>query len=263
MGGALALAAGMASPPLAVILPGGSIFGSGGRSPVLAFPEPDRDAVPMRAVTKGQLADRALTPAARTGAAGLVTRAHPPAPSITMPRVQTAPYEHTTSDAPAQGSTHSGGAAQAQSPPGRPTSARPTSAQPTSAQPTSTQPTVAPPACTQELMSAYEPCTAVSPEQPAPGSAGSASGPSRVSVPVELPAPVEVPVQLPVRVGLPVRVELPVPVEVPVQELESISVRRTQPRQGTHIAKDTRSQTVDHDSGGTGLSLGHSGDAGP
>ncbi|MDQ3762644.1 MAG: serine/threonine protein kinase, partial [Actinomycetota bacterium] len=54
MGGALALTAGLSSPPLAVILPSSSLFGSsGGRPPVLAFPEPDHGTVPVRAVTNG------------------------------------------------------------------------------------------------------------------------------------------------------------------------------------------------------------------
>lgn len=67
VGGALALAAGLASPPLAVILPGGSIFGSDARSPVLAFPDPTHGSSPVRAVTNGRLADGApdAAPAAK------------------------------------------------------------------------------------------------------------------------------------------------------------------------------------------------------
>jgi len=216
MGGALALAAGLASPPLAVILPGGSIFGSGGRSPVLAFPEPDRDAVPVRVVTNGQLADRALTPAAKAGAAGPLARARPSARSIPMSNIQIAPYEHAASDALHRGSTHPGSPAQRQL---------------TLGQSASGQSTPAPPACTQELTSAHKTCTAVNPEQPTPGSAGLTSDPSQVSIPVQLPAPVEVPVQL------------PAPVEVPVQVLKSIPIReKTQLDKDTHAPKDTQIQ---------------------
>ena len=80
MGGALALAAGLSSPPLAVI-PGISIFGPGGRPPVLAFPEPDRGPVAMRVVTNGRPADRTQTPAAKVGTAGLLAGARSPASS--------------------------------------------------------------------------------------------------------------------------------------------------------------------------------------
>lgn len=271
MGGALALAAGLASPPLAVIVPGGSIFGASGRSPVLAFPDPDRDAVPVRVVTNGQLADHALMPAAKAGTAGQVMRARPPARSIPLPNIQTAPYQHATSDALHQGSTHPSGAGQSQS--------------------VSGQATPAPPACTHELMSAHKPCTAVNPEQPTPGSVGSTSDPAQASIPVAMPVqlPVEVPVQLPV--------QLPGRVEVPVQVLQLIPIRKkTQPDQDTDVPKDTQFQTDSqgwekkaqtgredttaktseptnraqwgsgrsgHDSGGWGQSFGHSGKTGP
>jgi eukaryotic-like serine/threonine-protein kinase len=203
MGGALALAAGLASPPLAVILPGGSIFDSGGRSPVLAFPEPDRDAAPVRVVTHGQLADPVLTPAAKAGTAGQVTGARSSARSIPVPNIQTAPYEHATPDALHQGSTHPGSAAQDQSAPD--------------------QSAPAPPACTQETMSApHKPCTAVNPEQSTPEST---SDPSQVSIPVSLPAP------------------LPAPGEVPVQLLRLIPIReKIQLDQDTHAPKDTQIQ---------------------
>ncbi|MGH3864595.1 MAG: protein kinase domain-containing protein [Pseudonocardiaceae bacterium] len=196
MGGALALAAGLASPPLAVILPGGSIFGSGGRSPVLAFPEPDRDAVPVRVVTNGQLADRALTPAATAETAGPLGSERPPARSISMPHIQAGPNARVTPDALPQGSTHPGSAAQSRS--------------------TSGQSTPAPPACAQGLMSAGEPCTAVNPERPTPGSAESASDPAQVAIPVSNPVQPSVPVEVPV--------QLPAPVVVPVQVLQSISI---------------------------------------
>lgn len=273
MGGALALAAGLASPPLAVILPGGSIFGSGGRSPVLAFPEPDRDAVPVRVVTNGQLADRTLTPAAKAGTAGPVDRARPSARSIPMSNIQTAPYEHATPDTLHQSFTHPVGAAQSQS--------------------TSGQSTPAPPACSQELMSAHKSCTAVNPEQPPTGSAGSTSDPSQVSIPVSMPVQLPEPVEVPV--------QLPAPVEVLVQVPKSIPIpirKKIQPYKDTHTPKDTQFQTdsrgwekkaqtgcrdtnartgkptnrawedsgdakgSDHNPGGTGQSFGHSGDTG-
>jgi eukaryotic-like serine/threonine-protein kinase len=69
VGGALVLAAGLSSPPLAVILPGGSIFGSDGRSPVLAFPDPVQGTSPVRTVTSGQTAD-STQPAAKAEPAG-------------------------------------------------------------------------------------------------------------------------------------------------------------------------------------------------
>jgi hypothetical protein len=274
MGGALALAAGLASPPLAVIVPGGSIFGTSGRSPVLAFPDPDRDAVPVRVVTDGQLADRALMPAAKAGTAGPVIRARPPARSILLPNIQAAPYEHATPDAPHQGFTHPSSAGQRQSTSGRSTSG---------------QATPAPPACTRDLMSAHKPCTAVNPEQPTPGSAGSTSDPSQASIPVSMPVQLPVPVELPV--------QLPGRVEVPVQVLQSIPIRKkTQPDKDTHAPKDTQFQTDSqgwekkaqtgwqdttaktgeptnrarwnsgrsgHDSGGWGQSSEHSGNTGP
>src|SRR5947209_20307679 len=80
MGGALALAAGLSSPPLAVI-PGISSFGPGGRPPVLAFPEPDRGPVAMRVVTNGRPADRTQTPAVKVGTAASLAGARPPASS--------------------------------------------------------------------------------------------------------------------------------------------------------------------------------------
>lgn len=181
MGGALALAAGLASPPLAVILPGGSIFGPGGRSPVLAFPEPDRDPVPVRVVTNGQLADRALAPAAPAETTGPLPRVHPPARSIPVPNSQAEPSERVTPGALPQSSTHPDGAVQRQYMSG--------------------QSTPVSPACSQELASTHELCAAVNPEQP---TRGSASDPEQVSIPGSTPvqpsAPVVVPVQLPVPV---------------------------------------------------------------
>jgi serine/threonine protein kinase len=266
MGGALALAAGLASPPLAVILPGGSIFGPAGRSPVLAFPEPDPDAVPVRVVTNGQLADRALTPAAKPETAGPLARAYPPARSIPLPNIQAAPYERAIPDALPQGSSHPGDAAQGQFPSG----------QSTSGQSTSGQSTPAPPACAQQLMSARKPCTAVNPERPTPGSAGSASDPAQVlipvSAPVDAPAQPPTPVEAPVQPSVPVEVpvQLPARVEVPAQVLKSIPIwQKAQPDQNSKKEQtgwqDTTSRTgestnwVPGNSGSSGHNPGSSG----
>jgi serine/threonine-protein kinase len=221
MGGALALAAGLASPPLAVILPGGGIFGSGGRSPVLAFPELDRDAVPVRVVTNGQLAERALTPAVQSGTVGPLAREHPPAHSILTPTMHTVPYERAAPDALHQGATHPGSVAENQS----------TVSHSTSGHSTPEESTPVPPACALGLTSAPKTCAAATPEQPTPDSAGSSADPSRVSIPVQLPAPVKVPVALPERV------------ELPVQVLKSIPIwEKTQPDQDTHTPKGTQTQ---------------------
>jgi hypothetical protein len=208
MGGALALAAGLSSPPLAVIMPGSGIFSSFGRSPVLAFPEPDRDTKPLRVVTNGLLADRVLSPAAKTGTAGPVAGTRPPAPSpTTVPRIQTAP---AASDGLQQGSIHRDGTAYSRSAPDKSTPA--------------------PPACTQQRMSDHQPCTAVNPEQPFSGSVGTTSDPSQVSIPVSLPVPVEAPVQLPVSVKLPVSVQLP----------SIIPIQKSQPRKDMTHPKETQ-----------------------
>jgi eukaryotic-like serine/threonine-protein kinase len=196
MGGALALAAGLASPPLAaVILPGGSIFGSSGRSPVLAFPEPHHDAVPAhdagpgRVVPHGQRADHALPRAAKARSARPVAPAHPPArstptPNTPMPSTQTTQDEHATQL--------------------RADSLR-------QSIPDQRTPTT-PPACTPpRLLSGYKPykpCTEAHLEQPQPVLTGLMMNPPRVLIPVSIP--VQLPVQVPV--SLPVRVEVPVPI---------------------------------------------------
>jgi serine/threonine-protein kinase len=221
MGGALALAAGLSSPPLAVIVPGGSIFGSFGRSPVLAFPEPDRDTVPLRVVTNGPLADRALMPAVKAGTAGPVARARPPAPSILAPRIQSAPYAKSIPEGLRHDTAHSDGAAPSTS--------------------TRGQYTPAAPACSQQIVSGSKPCTAANPEQSPLDSDGATSDPSQVAIPVllpvELPVPVEIPVQAP---G-----EVPVPVEVsgPAQAPKSIPIQdKIQPRKENKL-KNARIQT--------------------
>ncbi|MGH3707109.1 MAG: serine/threonine-protein kinase [Pseudonocardiaceae bacterium] len=191
MGGALALAAGLSSPPLAVIFPGASIVDSWGRSPVLAFPEPDHDTVPVRVVTNGPLADRALMPAAKAG----VVR--PSAPSITVPKSQAILAGPQVFQ---PGSTHPDGAAHGLFTPDRVTPA--------------------PPACTQQLMSAHKPCTAVNPEQPAPGSVGTTSDPSQVSIPVDVLVHLNQQVHQPVPVRLLVQVPVPSVTLVPKSGLQ-------------------------------------------
>jgi serine/threonine protein kinase len=194
MGGALALAAGLSSPPLAVILPGVSIFDPLGRSPVLAFPEPDHDSAPVRVVTNGPLADRALMPAPQAAAAGPVARARPPAPLISALKSRPAPEGKPVADGFHRGSGHRDGTAHISSTPD--------------------QSTPTPPECTQQPGSDPKPCTAVNPEQPPSGSAETTSNPSQVPIPVALPLPIAVPVS--VQLPVPAPVEVPAPGDVPV-----------------------------------------------
>lgn len=150
----------------------------------MAFPEPDRDAVPVRVVTNGQLADRAPAPAAHAETASSLARAHSPARSIPVPNIHTAPYERVTPDALPQGSTHPGGAVQSQSTSDRSTSDRS--------------------------------------EQLTLSSAESASDPAQVSIPVSIPVQSSEPVlvvqvQLPAPVMVPVQVLKSIPVWQNVQ----------------------------------------------
>ncbi|MBV8992454.1 MAG: hypothetical protein JO287_01850, partial [Pseudonocardiales bacterium] len=194
MGGALALAAGLSSPPLAVI-PGISIFGPGGRPPVLAFPEPERGPVAMRVVTNGRPADRTQTLAAKVGTAGSLAGKRPPASSNAGANIRT---ENAPFDALPQRAAQPEGA---------------------TAEPPSDQSTRA---CTGQRGDDNKPCTTENPEQPTAGSAGSPSDPSQVSIPVALPAPLspaDLPVQLPVSIQPPASVQLPVPLPAPVQDL--------------------------------------------
>jgi protein kinase-like protein len=201
MGGALALAAGLSSPPLAVI-PSISIFGPGGRPPVLAFPDPDRGPVAMRVVTNGRPADRAQTLAAKVGTTPPLAGARPPASSNDWANIRT---DHAPFGARAQHAAQPEGVT-AWSMPGQSTRA-----------------------CTGQLGDDNKPCTADKPEQPTAGSAGSPSDPSQVSIPVALPAPLspaDLPVRLPVSVQPPASVQLPVPVQLPApaQDLRSNSI---------------------------------------
>jgi serine/threonine-protein kinase len=220
MGGALALAAGLSSPPLAVI-PGISIFGPGGRPPVLAFPEPDRGPVAMRVVTNGRPADRTQTPAAKVGTAAPLAGARPPASSNAGADIRT---DHGLLDAlPRRG-------AQPEGVTDRSTSDRSIRT------------------CTGQLGDNSKRCTAENSEQPTAGSAGSPSDPSQVSIPVALPAPLspaDLPVQLPVSVQPPAAVQLPVPVQLPapVQELRTHSTPdKTGPEKEFRTVKSAPSQ---------------------
>ncbi|MGH3767263.1 MAG: protein kinase domain-containing protein [Pseudonocardiaceae bacterium] len=216
IGGALALAAGLSSPPLAV-LPDIGIFGSGARPPVLAFPEPDQGAVAVRAVTNGPLADRvpAGTAKVRTGTPLL-------APSPSAPNIQTAPHAPAGPAVQHPGAGYPGGVA-----PDRPAPDQATSA--TSA-------------CTRVLIDNHQPCTAVKPETP--GSAGSTTDSSEVTIPVSLPVQLPVPVQLPTQVEIPVRVpvQLPAPAQ-PAPVPQSIPKRdQPVPGWGSHVQKDFQAQ---------------------
>jgi tRNA A-37 threonylcarbamoyl transferase component Bud32 len=209
MGGALALAAGLSSPPLAVI-PGINIFGPGGRPPVLAFPEPDRGPVAMRVVTNGRPADRAQTPAAKVSTAGPVVGTRPSASSM---EEATARADHAHLEALPQR------AAQPQGVIADSTSARFTRA------------------CTGHLGDGSNPCTAQQ-VQPTPGSAGSPSDPSEVSIPVALPVPLLSDIQ-PVQLPLPVQLPVPVQQPAPVQDVRPSSVPdEAGARKDFHTAKD-------------------------
>jgi eukaryotic-like serine/threonine-protein kinase len=223
VGGALVLAAGLASPPLAVILPGGSIFGSDARSPVLAFPEPAHDTSPVRAVTNGQLADRAppAAPAAKAEPAGRpsAVRRQPnkellPAPSIPVANPQIVLEEHPTSGGRRADSVPHDEAAQPQS---------------ASAQ-----------TCTPVLTAEHKSCTPVNSEQSTSGSRP-AQGPASV----ELPALVEelASIQLPAPVELPARIQISMPVHEkaqPPKDIRTLKDARTQEKADSQ--KDTSIQ---------------------
>ncbi|MFN2479717.1 MAG: protein kinase [Pseudonocardiaceae bacterium] len=208
MGGALALAAGLSSPPLAVILPGITTFGPG-RSPVLAFPEPDQNAVPVRVVTNGPLADRLPSAKAVTGTP--VAKARPPAALIPAPNTYPVPYRHPIADAVAQSSADSDGSAQSRS---TPSQSGPGESASTS------------PACAQGLVDQAS-CSALNPEQSTADSAGTTWDPSQV-----IPAAVSTPVQLPVQLPAPIQA----PKSIPIQ-------KKIQARQGTPVTKDAQSKT--------------------
>ncbi|MDQ2883137.1 MAG: protein kinase [Actinomycetota bacterium] len=209
MGGALALAAGLSSPPLAVILPGISMFTPGGSSPVLAFPEPDQSAAPVRVVTNGPLADRMLSVKAGTGTP--VAKSRPPAQSIPAPNIYPVPYRHLMADALAQGSADPDRAVQRHS----------TSTQSAAGEFTSTR------ECAHDLIDPGT-CSAIDPERPTADSDATEWDPSQV-IPASLSTVVEVPVQQVLPVKVPVQQVLPV--KVPVQLPTPIQVPKSTPVQ--------------------------------
>jgi hypothetical protein len=178
VGGALALAAGLSSPPL-VAIPGISISGSGARPPVLVFPDPDRGSTAMRVVTNSPLGERRPVPAARDrtsrGVAGTQLPASP-TPGLTG---DTASDEHAVRDADHRGAAH-----------------------PESATPGQFTPVA--PACTQQLMDDHKRCIAMDAERLTPGPTAAASDPSEVSVLVSLP------IQLPTLIDQPVQLHTPI-----------------------------------------------------
>jgi serine/threonine-protein kinase len=228
LGGALVLAAGLASPPLAVILPGGSLFGSDGRSPVLAFPESDHDGAPVHVVTNGPLADRASAPAAPK-AAGLVEKVRPPA-DLPLSSGAAIRLEHLTPDALGGVINHSGVPA-AHRPPGDHDASTPSACGP-----------AAP---------AGQLCTAA---DPAPESGGTGSTPSgdraQLSIPVSLSLPEQVnlpqlPVRLPVPLQLPAQVPVQLPAALPVQLPKPVpAVSKTKPEQSATTAENSAAAGV-------------------
>jgi eukaryotic-like serine/threonine-protein kinase len=184
MGGALALAAGLSSPPLAVI-PGIDIFGSGERPPVQAFPEPDHGPLAMRVVTNGRPADRVPTSAAKLRAVGPGQGTRPLVSEVPRTNAEAGPYDHADSDL-LRHPTNQMDSATTRSTPDRFSRG-----------------------CAGQLGGGNNPCAAVNPEQPAPGSAGSPPDSSEVSIPVALPAPLP-PVNVPVQLPIPIQVPAPV-----------------------------------------------------
>jgi tRNA A-37 threonylcarbamoyl transferase component Bud32 len=200
MGGALALAAGLASPPLAV-LPGGAIFGSGARPPVLAFPEPAPGAS-VRAVTNGPLADRPVrtAPAAKATPAKRAPVARAPQPAQALPLAPPIP----------RADPHIAMGEYPHPPIPTERAARPRSGPASS--------------CTPMRAAKYRSCPVPIPSRPAPRSTGVASGPVPVSV--ELPTPVEVSALL----ELPTAIEDRLPLEDLVSPEDSEFPEHLQPR---------------------------------
>ena len=231
LGGALLLAAGLASPPLAVILPGGSLFGSDGRSPVLAFPESDHDGAPVHVVTNGPLADRAST-AVAPKAAGPVEKVRPPA-ALPLSGGAAIRLDHPTPDVLGSVMRHSGIPAAHRLPGDHDAN---------TAQ-----------ACAAAVP-AGQPCVAAD-QAPQPGGTGSTQGgePTQISIPVSFSLPEQVdlpqlPVQLPA-LQLPVQLPKPVPVQlpkpVPVQLPKPVpAMSRTKPEQSTTTAENSAAAGV-------------------
>ncbi|MDQ4009530.1 MAG: serine/threonine protein kinase [Actinomycetota bacterium] len=248
VGGALALAAGLSSPPLAVILPGGSIFGSDARSPVLAFPEPAHGSSPVRAVTNGQLADRApdAVPAAKAAPAGRELIAGPqpnkklpPTPSIPTVNRQIALDEYPTHAGYPAGSVHQDEDARDEDV--RDEDARIEDARTEDVRDEDAQPGSVPtPACTPMLISEHKPCAPVSSKQGMAGSTETAS--TKTPASINLPASIE----------LPARIQASMPVFERVQqqkEIRSLWNARNQNQKDAHAETLTHrqvSERVEH-----------------
>lgn len=216
VGGALVLAAGLASPPLAVILPGGSVFGSSARPPVLAFPEPAPGTSPVRAVTKGSLADRPVhtAPGAKVAPAGQppVARARPGKENPLAPSIPGANPEIAIGEHP-RPSVHGDEAARARS-----ASAR---------------------ACTSTPMAEHQPCAAPAPGQQTPWSTEMESG----TVPWQVPSSIGVPGSIEV----PTSLQVSIPVLDGVQPLKDIQpLRNVQPPKIVQPPKDVQSEKKVH-----------------
>jgi hypothetical protein len=172
----------------------------------------------VRAVTNGQLADRApdAVPAAKAAPAGreLIAGAQsnkklPPTPSIPTVNRQIALDEYPTRVGYPAGSVH-------QDEDARDEDARDEDAQPRS---------VPTPACTPMLVSERKPCAAVSSEQGMPGSTETAS--TRTPASITLPASIE----------LPARIQASMPVFEKVQqqkEIRSLWNARNQNQKDAH-----------------------------
>lgn len=224
IGGALALAAGLSSPPLAGI-PGINIFGPGGLPAVLAFPDPDRGGVVVRMTTNGPPAERASAVAAQVATAAPEL----PAPSAPAPSTRTTPYDHVTHDGLGQGTA-------------RPYDA---SSNQLGLNPFRLGPSLTPlPACT--AVDGHTPCTAASPAQPGPS--GSPSDPSPtvpVSLPVQPPVRVELPAGLPIPVTVPATP--PASVRQPVKVPQSIVIHdRSKPGKDIHLPTELQAVVDSH-----------------
>ncbi|HET9257044.1 MAG TPA: protein kinase [Pseudonocardiaceae bacterium] len=170
MGGALALAVGLSSPPL-VVITSSSIFGPDSKSkpPVLAFPEPEHGRAAMRVVTKSE---HGFASAAKVRRAAPVTGTPRPASPVTGTASDIAPSEHIVHDERYQDGVHPDSAG-----PGQPA-------------------LTTPPACTQRLASDHKPCVMMNPERPDPAEA---------SFPVSFPIPLFPLVQHPAPLPEPLR----------------------------------------------------------
>lgn len=228
LGGALVLAAGLASPPLAVILPGGSLFGSDGRSPVLAFPESDHDGAPVHVVTNGPLADRASPPAGAR-AASPVEKVRPPAAApLPLSSGVAGRLEHLTPDVLGSVTSRSGVAAVHR--------------------PSGDHDATMAPACA--AAPAGQPCAAANPASEPAGTGSASDGdPLQVSIPVSLSLPEQaelpqLPIRLPLPIPLPAQVPVQLPAQVPVQLPAALVLQPSKPVPAMVKAKPDQSSAV-------------------